>query len=169
MHKSAKASAHVHNFSARAAAGHDLWKIKGWEVGLRGEMSLSYLAFSGYRESGADSLNLDVDGYRTTYLEGGGGFFTGKRFRLGSGYIVATGKMMGMYGRMNGSDFTGRFQTYGSSYRVSPGHISTAWVAPEATLAWNITKGLTISGSYSGRFGKRYIVNAGSVDLNLRW
>ena len=128
-------------------------------------MSLSHLSFNGYREAGADSLNLDVNRYSTTYLEGGLGLFAGKRFRN----ITATGKVMGMYGGTTGSDFTGRFQTFGSPYQVQVNHLSTAWIVPEATLAWNVSRGLAISGSYIGRFGNRYSENAGSVAVNLYW
>jgi uncharacterized protein YhjY with autotransporter beta-barrel domain len=165
MYKGANASTQAHDVSMRVGAGRNLWRINGWTVGPRSEMSLSYLAFSGYRESGADSLNLVVNNYNTTYLEGGLGLFMGKQYR----HFVATGKIMGMYGGTMGEDMSGSFASHGSAYRVDVDHISTAWVVPEATLAWNVCKGIVVSGSYSGRFGERYSENTGSVAVSLCW
>ncbi len=169
MFKRANSSTDAQGFSARIGAGRDLWKINGWKIGPRGEMSLSYLSFDGYGESGADSLNLAVDRYDTTYLEGGIGFFAGKQFRMGNQSFVATGKFMGMYGGVMGDDLTGRFSQYGSSFTVDANHTHTAWAAPEATLAWNVRDGVVISASYTGRFGEKYSENAGVVGLNLYW
>ena len=132
-------------------------------------MSLSHLAFNGYKESGADSLNLTVDAYRTTYLEGGLGIFMGKQFKLGGGELTATCKVMGMYGGMTGDNFSGRFRTFGSPYQVKAGHMSTAWLAPEATLAWSNSQNLSLTASYSGRFGERYRENAVSFAVKLHW
>ena len=165
MSKRAEAQTHAHDFSMRVAAGRDLWKVNGWKVGPRAEMSLSHLAFGSYRESGADSLNLSVNGYKTTYMEGGAGLFAGRKIRN----VVATGKLMGMYGGMMGDDLSGSYVTHGSPYRVDAGHISTIWVVPEASLAWNVRKNVVLSGSYAGRFGDRYCVNTGSVAVNLYW
>jgi len=165
LFKRAEAKTHAHDFSMRVATGRDLGKVNGWKVGPRAEMSLSHLAFGSYQERGADSLNLSVDDYKTTYLEGGAGLFVGRKIRN----VVVTGKLMGMYGGAMGDDLSGRFLNYGSPYRVDAGYLSTAWVVPEASLAWNITNGVVLSGSYSGRFGKRYGENTGSVALNLYW
>jgi hypothetical protein len=161
----ATAQADTHDISARLASGRDLWRTNGWTIGPRGEVSLSHLTFKRYQETGAGSLNLVSDVYRTTYVEGGIGLFAGKRFRN----FTATGKVMGMYGGVSGDDLSGNFQTFGSPYRVSGGYMSTAWVVPEAALAWNLVDGLSISGSYSGRFGERYSENTGSVGVNLHW
>jgi len=165
MTHNAFAMTRAHDLAMRVATGSNWRKTNGWTVGPRGEMSLSHLAIDGYREFGAGSLNLAVDGYATTYLEGGLGLFVGKQFRNFS----ATGKVMGMYGGVSGDDLSGRFMNFGSPYRVSAGHDSTAWVAPEASLAWTVSRGMSISGSYSGRFGEKYNENAGSVSLNLYW
>ena len=165
MYKSAKASTHAHDFSMRVGAGRNLWRINGWTVGSRSEMSLSHLAFSSYRESGADSLNLVVNSYNTTYLEGGLGLFMGKQCRN----LAVIGKILGMYGGMMGDDLSGSFMNNGSAYRIEADHISAAWVASEATLAWSVRNGIVISGSYSGRFGERYCENTGSVAVSLCW
>ena len=165
MTHNAFAMTRAHDLAMRVATGSNWRKTNGWIVGPRGEMSLSHLAIEGYREFGAGSLNLAVDGYTTTYLEGGLGLFVGKQFRNFS----ATGKVMGMYGGVSGDDLSGRFMSFGSPYRVSAGHLSNAWVTPEATLAWTVSRGMSISGSYAGRFGEKYHENAGSVSLNLYW
>ena len=169
MFRQANASTHAHDFSMRVAGGRDLWKANGWRIGPRSELSLSHLAFKRYQETGAQSLNLSVDGYKTTYVEGGAGLFAGKQFRIGAEHFVATGKVMGMYGGVAGNDLSGRFLQFCSPYQVTVGHMSTAWVVPEASLAWNITDGIVLSGGYSGRFGKKYSENTGTVGLNLYW
>jgi uncharacterized protein with beta-barrel porin domain len=139
--------------------------VNGWKIGPRGEVSLSYLAFDGYNEYGAQSLNLAVNSYKTTYLEGGAGLFIGKRFKN----FIATSKVMGMCGGMMGNNLSGHFLTYGSPYYVNAGHMTTSWVTPEATLAWNLSKGVMVSANYTGRFGNNYSENTGSVGLNLYW
>jgi uncharacterized protein with beta-barrel porin domain len=165
MSKRAVASTHAHDVSMRLGSGQNWRRHNGWTVGPRSEFSLSHMAFGGYRESGADSLNLSVNGYDTTYLEGGLGLFAGKRFRN----VTATGKVMGMYGGTVGDDLSGNFLTFGSPYRVSGGHMNTAWVAPEATLSWQISRNVSISGGYAGRLGERYSEHTGSAAVNVRW
>ena len=169
MFKTAEASTDTQSFATRLAAGRNLTVINGWTVGARGEFSLSYISFDRYQERGADSLNLSVDDFDTTYLEGGLGLFAGKHFRVGAERFTAMGKLMGMVGGVAGDDFSGSFVQYGSPYAVTACRMSTAWVVPEASLAWNVSKGLVFSGSYSGRFGEKYSENTGSVAMHLYW
>jgi hypothetical protein len=169
MFKKADAKTHAHDVSTRVAAGYDLWKVNGWKIGPRSELALSYLSFNRYRESGAQTLSLSVDGYRTTYIEGGVGLFAGKQFRVGAEHFVLTGKVMGMYGGSAGDNLTGKFWTFRSPYSMDAEHMSTGWVVPEATLAWNIRQNIVLSGNYVGRFGEKYNENTGSVVLNIYW
>ncbi len=167
--KFADASTKANGFSTRIAAGRDLWKRKGWRVGPRAEFSLSYLDYDGYDENGAGALNLHVDRYKTTYLEGGIGLHAAKKFVRGSQMFIASGKVLGMYGGTTGDDLSGRFLRGDNAFTADPNHLATGWIAPEATLAWNMRDGVVLSGSYYGRFGHNYSSNAVSAALNLYW
>lgn len=165
----AESSPDTQAFSLRLAGGEDFWVVHGWTVGPRAELSLSYVDLDGTTERGAESLNLYVDRYKTTYLEGGIGLHAAKNFFLGRHHFVAMGKIMGMYGGTMGGDLFARFSDQGERIRIHSKHMSSAWCVPEATLAWNPAPGVVISGSYFGRFGEKYDENAGSLSLNLFW
>ncbi|MGL4594842.1 MAG: autotransporter domain-containing protein [Thermoguttaceae bacterium] len=157
------------SFSTRVAGGRDLWKRNGWTIGPRGEMSLSYISLGGYTENGSEALNLTVDQYNTTYLDGGVGLHAGKSFCRGSEMFVVSTKIMAMYGGMAGDDFSGKFVRGGSAFTTTPNHLSTAWAAPEVTLSWKVSEGLVLSGTYAGRFGDRLSENTGSVGFTAYW
>ncbi len=169
MRKSTSANTEATGISARLAAGRDSWKINGWKVGPRAEFSLSYLDFDGYEEQGGDSLALGVNAYQTTYLEGGVGLHAGKAFRVNKRSFLASAKLMGMYGGMTGDDLSGKFLGGGSEFTTDADHMSTGWIAPEASLSWQIRKNIYLTGTYAGRFGEDFSDNTGSVALNLFW
>lgn len=169
MFEQAKSKFDTQSVSFRLAGGRDLWRANGWIFGPRAEMSMSYLSMDSYTERGADSLNLHVNRYKSTYLEGGFGLFAGKCFVMNKQRFIATGKLMGMAGGTMGGDMYGQFVNNGSAFRVNPNHTTTGWIVPEATLAWNLRDGVVLSGSYAGRFGEKYSENSGSLALSLYW
>jgi uncharacterized protein with beta-barrel porin domain len=149
-------------FSFRLAKGRDVKKVHGWKIGTRAEFSLAYVSVGAYTETGAQSLNLAMDRNGSTYVEGGFGLFAGKHFRD----FTATGKLMGMLGTSAGN-MHGRFAQFGSQFVSNPKSNTTAWIVPETTLSWNLSRNVVLSGSYSGRFGERYCENSGAIALSL--
>ncbi|MDR1291464.1 MAG: autotransporter outer membrane beta-barrel domain-containing protein [Planctomycetaceae bacterium] len=161
--KQANSKLRTDAFSLRLAGGRDVRKINGWKIGTRAEFSLAYVNVGAYTETGAQSLNLAMDKYGSTYLEGGVGLFAGKRLRN----LMATGKLMGMYGGSSGNNMNGKFAQFGSRFSTNPKSNTTAWIVPETTLSWNLSRNVVFSGSYSGRFGEKYSENTGTIALSL--
>ena len=166
--RGASSGKRMNGFSAGLGAGYDFEPGCGWSVGPRVEGSLVHSRVSGYSENGAGARNLSVSAYRRTYAGGGVGVGASKAFARADGRaLVASFKLMGMYGSSFGDDLRGSFSNNGSAFRFKPERHSGLWCLPEASLTWKANDRIAVTAAYSGRFGKRYVENSGSLCVSL--
>lgn len=168
--RSARSANRMNGFSARLAAGYDFEPRNGWTFGPRVEGSAVYGRVSGYKETGAGILSLTVGRTRQTYGEAGAGLAASRMFtRVNGSAVVASLKVMGMYGGATGNKLNGALAADGGSFSFKPDRRSGLWCLPEASLTWKINDRVNLTAAYAGRFGKRYIENTGSLNISVRF
>lgn len=154
--------------TGRASASHS-FDFGRWRLGPAAEGFVSYAHMESYRERNAGGLTLAVDGHDYFYGEGGAGLQASALFCAKSRPLLASMKLLGLYGRSDAGTMTGMFATGGTPFRAGVERVSTGWFVPEASLAWRVSERVTLNASYQGRFGKKTNINAGSLSVSLTW
>ncbi|MDR0867738.1 MAG: autotransporter domain-containing protein [Planctomycetota bacterium] len=159
----------AHNFGLRLAGGYDLLERRGWYFGPRLEGNAVFSHHQSFRENGADILSLAVDSFNSYYLEGGAGLELAKVFATSraGGNVIASVKALGMYGAGFGDDLTGEFRQSGARFSVPAEHLKQMYVAPEASLRWQVNERLSLNATYRGRFGGEYLQHTGNTGVSL--
>lgn len=167
--RTAKGNTNSLDFSGRVAGGALLYDWGDWRMNMEADLIGSYLSYDGYREKGADSLDLHLGRYNSSYLETGLTLGATRLLRGGERPLFLTAKLGARYGKMFDHGLSGKFRAHGSKFKVDPEMLSSFWATPELSFNWQITDQVFMYASYQGRFGEDRQGHTGRVGVEYAW